>query len=434
MDEEIEPYKASVASFPHRFHRLSFPSQSSATLTFDMLVAIALGLFSIGACSVLFGFVMHACVRAVLRRKKTSGPTPPISILKPLKGVDAELYENLASLARQDYPAFEMVLGTEDAMDPALAVARRVQRAFPGVRVRIVAGQTASGYNPKVANLVQLARFASHDHVLVSDADVRVDPSYLRSLAAEMEDARVGLVSSVIANTGERTLGASFDALQMNGFVAQAVCGAEVLAGHPCVVGKSMLLRKSDLEKIGGFSVVKDVLAEDYVLGQLYHRAGFRVALSGHPVRSMAPNRPFSSFFDRHLRWAQMRRHVSFLHHIGEPLLHPTAWFLVASTLALYGGDGSRFSAAIALLSVAFVCAKAVSDALLVTALRGESFALEDLALIPLKDLVVTFAWALSLVKTTVVWRGNVMQVGPGSVLSPAVSRGGRRAARSEAH
>lgn len=356
-------------------------------------------------------------------------------MLKPLKGVDADLYENLASLARQDYPAFELVLGTEDTMDPALAVARKLQRDFPEVRIRIVAGRAAAGYNPKVANLVQLARVAAHDHILVSDADVRVDPSYLRHLSSELADPEVGLVSSVIANVGERTLGASFDALQMNAFVAQAVCSAEVLAGHPCVVGKSMLLRKSQLARLGGFDAVKDVLAEDYVLGQLYHRAGYRVALSGHPVRSVAPNRPFSSFFDRHVRWAQMRRFVSPWHHIGEPLLHPTPWFIGASALALSFEQGNRLGATVALLSVALLAARGVSDALLSLRLRGEAPALEDLALGPPKDLVITFAWLLSLVKTTVVWRGNVMQIGAGSVLSPAVSsRSGRRPARSEAH
>jgi len=396
---------------------------------------LALCLLVVGTGSVLFAFVMQACVRAVLRRATPHGPTPPVSILKPLKGADPELYENLASLARQDYPNFELVFGAEDAMDPGLAVARRIARDFPEVRVRIVAGGRPIGHNPKVNNLAHMARAAVHDWILVSDADVRTDPPYLRHLASETRDPRVGLVSSVIANTDERSLGASFDTLHMNGFVAAVVCAADVLAGHPCVVGKSMLLRKSDIARFGGFYVVKDVLAEDYVLGQLYKKAGHRVALSGHPIRAVAPDRTVKSFFERHLRWSQMRRHIAPAHHVGEPLLHPTPWLVGALACALSAGRAvGRAEALIACAVVALLFVKVLGDALQIRKLRGSFPALEDLALVPVKDLLMIVGWALSLVKTTVEWRGNAMRIGPGSTLTPAYAGSeGRRAQRSQA-
>jgi ceramide glucosyltransferase len=394
----------------------------------------ALGLLAIGITSLLFSFVMHGCVAVVRRRNRTAGPTPPVSVLKPLKGRDPELYANLASLAGQDYPDFEIVLGTEDTMDPALAVARRLKRDFPHVRISIVAGGRPIGHNPKVNNLAQLARAARHDWMLVSDADVRVAPSYLRAMAAETADPRVGLVSSMIANVGEKSIGARFDSLHMNGFVAAAVAAADVLAGHPCVVGKSMLARKSDLRRLGGLHALKDVLAEDYVLGQLYHRAGFKVVLSGYPVRAVSADRTLESFFDRQVRWGQMRRHIAPWHHLGEPLLLPTPWLLGAAFLSLSTGRSvGRAEGLVALASLLAMGARCLSDALQAKALRGKTPDFADIPLIPIKDLVVMSSWALSAVKSTVEWRGSVMRIGRGSVLTP-MTRTSRTHARSEAH
>jgi ceramide glucosyltransferase len=354
-------------------------------------------------------------------------------VLKPLKGVDEELYANLASIAAQEYPHFEIVFGCEDAMDPALAIARRVQRDFPHVPMRLVAGGRAAGENPKVRNLQQITRAARHDWVLVSDADVRADSGYLRAMAAETRDPRVGLVSSVIAGVDEKTLGGTFDNLHMNGFIASAVSGADVLVGHPCVVGKSMLFRQSVLSKLGGFALVRDVLAEDYVLGQAFHRGGFRVALSGHSVRAVAGERTFASFFGRHVRWGQMRRHIAPFHYIGEPLLMPTPWFAVAAVLALTSGRNLRGAeVAVLLTAILAILVKVFADGAQTTFLRGHSADVFDLALVPIKDLFVFAAWAVSWGKSTVAWRGTVLRIGRGSVLAPVSSRG-RATARREA-
>src|SRR5260221_7849007 len=247
-------------------------------------------LLAIGMASLALTLVTHIAVLVVRRRKRSPGEPFPISVLKPLKGADPELFDNLASFARQDHPCFELVLGCEDPRDPALAVARRLALAFPHVSITIVAGGRPIGHNPKVNNLFRLSRSARFEHWLISDADVRVDPGYLRATAAEMADPRVGLVSNVIAGVGERSLGSTIENLHLNTFIARSVCGADVLARHACVIGKSMLFRKSDLERIGGFHAVKDVLAEDYVLGQLFRDGGHRIALSPHLVRTVNPS------------------------------------------------------------------------------------------------------------------------------------------------
>lgn len=384
------------------------------TLALGLVAALSLALTLACAAAAV------TTVRRGRRHRRSPGsfagrsPAPGITVLKPLKGADPDLYDNLVAFARQDYPCFELILGTAEPDDPALPVARRLMQDFPSARIRVVTGAPDLGLNPKVSNLAHLSRFARHDWILVSDADVRPDPDALSALAAELHDPRVGLVSSVLAAGGEETPGASLDNLHLDTFVAGTVCAADRLAGHACVVGKSMLMRRSELDRLGGWPSVRDVLAEDYVLGRAFQAAGHRVALCPVPLAVVGRRRSVRSFLARHLRWCQMRCRINPWAYAAEPLLAPTPWALA---LALAAGAGGSAPGAFAGLAMA--AAAVAGQAVLIRTLRG-SFPLRGLLWLPVKDLLILGLWPVGALRRRVDWRGTPLVVGRGSVLRAA--------------
>jgi ceramide glucosyltransferase len=395
-----------------------------ASIALVLLLAAAVGLVVIAAQHVaLWTHVRKA--PCVARR------TPPASILKPLCGIDDELEANLASFAALDHPQYEVVLGVRSRLDPAWEVARAAVRRWPD-RFRVVVQRGEPGLNPKVNQLVTLARAARHDLLVVSDSNVRVGPGYLAEIAALLEDDAVGLVTHPIVGVGEARLGSLMDHLHLAGSITPGVVGAKRLFGHDIVVGKSMALRRADLEVLGGFEAVKDVLAEDYVLGRMIGEVlGKRVAVARQPIQNVSNRRTLREFAARYRRWAVLQR------QIAGRTVHAAQIFLNPVLLASLAAGTARTPGALGALAT--VCAaKAALDGAAARALRPGGFRVTQLAVVPLKDVVFGAAWLYGLVRRDVEWRGTRLLVTRGTRIEapPAppelsVARGGEAAAVS---
>jgi ceramide glucosyltransferase len=376
------------------------------------LDALSVAMLLMAAGSLGATFTLQWAVRTKLKlRARRRDHYPPISVLKPLCGVDEGLYENLVSFARQSYPEFELVFGIADPYDPALAVVQRLRSEYPDVAIRLVVHNEADPIaNPKVVSLVHAMRIARHELVLVSDSNVIVAPDYLQQIADEMADPEVGLVSNVIVAHGGKSLGAQCENLHLNTFVLGGVCIAD-LGNVPVVIGKSMLMRRGELARLGGFESLRDVLAEDYLLGQRYHDAGYRVVLSCHPVRTENKHLTFTRFLARHMRWAQLRRWCALGPYFSEPLLYPTPWL----TAPLFVQES--LSASMWALAAAALLTRIGSDGILARSVTGRWPSFGALALIPVKDTLLFGVWMIAFCRRNVQWRGNLLRIGPGTRL-----------------
>ena len=378
-------------------------------------------LFALAAFGLLAALVQLAVLRVhVAARKPAPASLPPISILKPLCGMDDGLEENLLSFARIDYPAYEVVLGVRDASDAAHPLARTFAARWPD-RFRVVLQRGEAGFNPKVNQLVGLQAAARHDVLLVSDSNVRAPAGYLHDVARHLADPGVGLVTHPVGGQGEASLGAALDNLHASAAVGPATVAAKRLAGRDVVVGKSMAFRRSDLEALGGFASAKDVLAEDYVLGlRVSRELGKRVAVGSVAVASVNHSRGVGAFVARYRRWCVMQRKLA-----GTPLYAAQA-LLYPLPFAVAGLALAPVPAALGAVIGTWI-GKAALDAATARTLRGRGFGLRILWLSPLKDVLFLYGFLRALGEDTVEWRGNRLRVGPGSRLSrvpePATGR-----------
>ncbi|MCB9591694.1 MAG: glycosyltransferase [Sandaracinaceae bacterium] len=362
----------------------------------------------------LFGFGILSTLRHT-SRKPFSLPDDeylPVSLLKPLKGTEEGLEDNLRSFFEQDYPAeIEIVFAVTDPSDPALAVARRLAAEYSDVPSRIVFSDPSFGLNPKVANLQGALRASRHELVLQSDANVRAKPDYLRRVVAEIVREDAQLLSSMVTGVGERSIGAMLDNLQLSAFTAPGTCFA-LNFGIVCVIGKSMLFYKKDLEDVGGLEVVRDILAEDYVLGRMFQAVGKRVVLSTTTAENVNIDSSVEHFLARHARWLKMRAVVHVPGFFADLFANPTALALLAF---LASGLDWRYGLVLAGTTVI----KSLGDQFLVRRTRGVPLSMKHRFMTPLRDVLMMALWPYAAFSRKIDWRGVPVRLGWGSRLRP---------------
>lgn len=255
------------------------------------------------------GYTAFALARVVKFRSKDRRPqpafAPPVTIFKPLHGDEPKLYENLRSFCDQDYPEYQVIFGSTDAADPALSVARALEREFPDVDIAVVAGEAPLAGNPKVANLIAMRERARHGIFVIADSDMHAGRDYLQSIVAPFASGDVGAVTCLYGGIGRASLAARLGAMYVNDQFAPSVLVAAALEPLTYCFGATMAVRQSVLDGAGGFENLREHLGDDYALGKLVTNAGYRVELSPYVVRTTVNDRDLRSLWLHELRWAR---------------------------------------------------------------------------------------------------------------------------------
>ena len=341
---------------------------------------------------------------------------PPISILKPLSGLDDNLFDNLESFCRQDYPKYEILCSIQDPNDPAYRVVEKVKRKFPEKEISILVERCNEGLNPKVNNMLSAYRHARHPYILISDSNVMVDRDYLRKNIQFLADPKVGLVTNLIRGVGAKTTGSLFENLHLNSFILGNVCFLKKFLNIPCVVGKSMFMRRLDLEAIGGLRAFKDVLAEDHFIGGKIRERGQEVVLSSYMISNVNQYWGVKRFLNRHLRWGKMRWKILGYKYVIELIGNPV---LLSSSSLLFDGLSQRALTLIASVSLV----KGMGDFYMGEKINAQLHPSAYL-LSPLKDLLMGLVWIISIANDTVIWRGKRYLIGENTVLFPCLEKG----------
>jgi ceramide glucosyltransferase len=351
-----------------------------------------------------------------LRRKEPANhlpavELPPISILKPLKGIDPGMYENLRSHCVQDYHGFEIIFGVGDAGDPAVEFVERLKADFPEVPIRLLICPRVLGTNLKVSNLAQMLPEALHEHIVVNDSDIRVDKNYLRQVIAPLSDPNIGLVTCLYRGVPGASLGSRLESLFIStDFCAGVLAARLVERGIHFGLGSTLAFRRRDLAAAGGFEALADYLADDYELGRRIAGLGLRVELPETVVETYLPKYNFQQFLHHQLRWARTIRDSRPAGYAGLAATFGMVWALLA-LLCAHGASWAWVlfgSTMILRYAVAVIVGRFVLD---------DRQIMRLLLLIPLRDFVAFFVWIAGFRGGSITWRGTTFELKDGKLI-----------------
>ena len=366
--------------------------------------------------SLLFYFLSALGLASFLRHSRQKlrqaplpeNQLPPVSILKPLKGVDPEIWASFCSHCDQDYPGFQLIFGVSDPADPAIEVVRKLQAKYPNLPIDLIVCDHILGANIKVSNLAQMLPAARHELLLVSDSDIRVPPDYLRRVIAPLTDDSVGLVTCLYRGVAGPTLGSRLEALGIGtDFVPGVLIARFLEKGLHFGLGSTLAFRRRDLAALGGFEALLDHLADDYELGRRIAATGKRVELSAATVATFLPAYALRDFFRHQLRWSRTIRDARRWGYAGLLFTFGLPWALLtllAAHVAVW---------AWVLLALTFAIRLAVGFVAAVTVVHDHQM-LRYIFLLPLRDLIAPLVWAASFMGNRIHWRGDVFDLKDG--------------------
>ncbi len=324
---------------------------------------------------------------------------PPVSVLKPVRGLDREAYENYASFCRQEYPDFEIIFGVTEGADPAVPVIEKLIRDFPQCNIRLLIGAEPLGTGDKVNKLCRMVREAKHEILIISDSDIRVASGYLYAVAAPFADPKVGAVTCLYRGITDGSLVSEMEALGNTSDFDAGVLSAWQLGGVGFTLGATMATTKTRLAQIGGFEALVDHFSDDYELGHRIAALGYRVEVTTFPVFTVFPSQTLSQCFRHQVRWTLTMKHSQPWGHFSLIFTHGLPWAILAAVIAPSWPIAAFYLAGYVVLRGLMawtVGVWGVGDPIL----RGKMY------LVPLRDAFAFTVWLTSFFKRRIEWRG----------------------------
>jgi ceramide glucosyltransferase len=344
--------------------------------------------------------------------------TPPVSILKPFRGVDPDAYQNLASFCRLDYPEFEIVFCIDPDDEVILSVLAKLTRDFPACRIRVLHGSRRVATNDKVAKLVRLVDEAAHEVVVISDSDVRVRPDYLRHVTAPLRDPKVGAVTCLYVPI---EIGTFTDHLQSVGMMSDFYAGVLVgrqLEGMKFALGPTIATTRTRLNEFGGYAVLENGPADDLLVGRLIEKQGYQVVLPRYAIDTVCDYGSISELLHKRMRWIVVMRHMRPWGHLGLLLTQGLPWSLAAVAVHPTTAVAIGYLGGYLLLRMAMIWTIGIHG------LRQE-YLWKQMPLLPVWDAVALAIWLISFNRSSIRWRGADYYIRDGRLVPVGDVRGG---------
>ena len=372
---------------------------------FEALFALSAIASFIASIYVLFTYVGIRRFRRRWLNQTTPDFSPPVTLLKPLCGLDFELYENLRSFCEQDYPCFQVIFAIRSDDDPAVDVVERIIAEFPDRDISMVVDPSVHGANLKISNLINAYSAAKHDLLIISDSDMRVGPNYLTKVSQPFRDAQMGVVTCLYRGVSAGNFLSNMASLQINEWFLPSVLASGLLQGDRYCFGATMAVRRDVLTRAGGLEALANVLADDHMIGKFALDQGYKLELSSYVVDNPVNERSFRALFAHELRWA---RTIWILNPAG----HFFSFLINTISVAAVSMAVNDLTLDIDAIEVA-VIAIAVILRLAMHAVVSKALDVPRPApywMVPLRDVMSFVVWASSFMNRNVHWRGATLQ------------------------
>jgi len=375
------------------------------------LAYIALAIAAIGTISSTI-FLLLALLGAAKFHRQGHGQRlaaqmlsslPPVSLLKPVHGLEARLQENVESFFRQDYPAYEILFAADTEDDAALGVVREVAARYPRIPCRIIVNGRPPWPNPPAYSFARMTEMAAHDILVTSDSDVAVSPNYLREVVPPLLDPQVGMLTCLYRGKNAGGFWSGLDAIGMSVEMSAGVVTTNLLEGMKFGLGPTIVARKDSVEKIGGYSVLGEYFSNDFVIGNLIEKAGYRVILSRHVIDHVVPPMTFRRMWERQVRWAKSTRWSRPKGHLGTGLIFAMPYGILGFLAAVAMG---HVALGAALLGAA-IANRLIESLVIGWGVVRDLRALQSPWLYPVRDLLGFAVWCASYLSKHAIWRDS---------------------------